>query len=191
MDLQLSWDLFVMVMFVIIVAYSLIIGTNNTLKVILATYVAAIASDATGNMLKGLIGSSPTLESILEIASVSGESESIVFIKVLCFVGMVILFAVKGAFDVETIEDRSTPVRMIVNVMYAVASAGMIISVILVFVSGVSFVGGGNPVTTGTALYDIYTNSRFINSIISNTYLWFAMPAFAFLVHSWLSRKSE
>ncbi len=54
MNIQLTWDLFILVFFVVIVAYSLIIGRGNTLKVILGTYVAALAADAFGNIFGAL-----------------------------------------------------------------------------------------------------------------------------------------
>lgn len=184
MNVELSWDLFVLVFFVVIVAYSFIIGTNNTLKVIVGTYVAALAADALGNLLGKALNDSPALDPVLAFAQVGTESEAVVFVKVIAFVLMVILFAVRGAFEVDAIEDRSFPVRTIINALYAGMSAGLIISVILVFVSGVSFVGGGNPETPGTALWDLYNQSQLIRSILSNAYLWFSVPALAFLVHS-------
>ncbi|MBP7670974.1 hypothetical protein KA119_01630 [Candidatus Gracilibacteria bacterium] len=112
------------------------------------------------------------------------DSEAVVFVKVIAFVLMVILFAVRGAFEVDALEDRSIAVRTILNALYAGMSAGLIISVILVFVSGVSFIGGGNAETPGTALWDLYNQSQLIRSILSNAYLWFSVPALAFLVHS-------
>lgn len=191
MDIQLSWDLFVLVFFVIIVAYSLIIGVDNTLKVILGTYVSTLAADAMGNLLGRSLSGSEAFAGILKFAAVGSEEEAIVFVKVLLFVTMVILFAVRGAFEVDTIEDRSAPMRMALASLYAVMSAGLIISVILVFVSGVSFVGGGSPETTGTALWDLYNQSEMIRSILSNAYLWFSLPALAFLIHSFYSTRKQ
>ena len=48
MDIKLSWDLFIAVFFIIIVAYSFIIGLNGTIKVILGTYIAIVCADAIG-----------------------------------------------------------------------------------------------------------------------------------------------
>lgn len=191
MNVDLSWDLFVLVFFVVIVAYSFIIGTNNTLKVILGTYVAALSADALGNLVGKSLNGSESFDSVLSFANVGNDSEAVVFVKVLAFVLMVILFAVRGAFEVDTVEDRSLPVRTILNALYAGMSAGLIVSVILVFVSGVSFVGGGNPETPGTALWDLYNQSQIIRSILSNAYLWFSVPALAFLVHSLYSHKNS
>ena len=191
MDIRLSWDLFVIVFFVIIVAYSLIIGRDNTLKVILGTYVAMLAADATGNLFGQYFTGSAFFLKILKMAAVGSEDEAIIFAKVLVFVILVILFAVRGAFDVQTIDDRSPSIRMVLSVLYAVMSAALVISAILVFVSGVSFIGGGSSETTGAALWGIYNKSQLIRLIVNNAYLIFALPAFAFLVHSLYSTKKS
>lgn len=191
MDIRLSWDLFIVVFFVIIVAYSLIIGRDNTLKVILGTYVAALAADATGNLFGKYFSGSEMFVKLLKFASLGTESAAVVFIKVLVFIGLVILFSVKGAFFVQTVDDRSGPVRFIVSMLYSFMSAGLIISVILVFVSGISFIGGGSSETTGTALWEIYSQSKFVRSIVANSYFWFSAPALAFLIHSLYSQKQQ
>lgn len=189
MNIPLSWDLFVLVFFVIIVAYSFIIGRDNTLKVILGTYVAALAADAAGNLFSMSFGQSALFTKVLNLAGVETGNEATVFVKVLIFVALVILFSVRGAYEVNTTEDRSTGVRMVISFVYAILSAGLIISVILVFISGISFVGGGANTTTTSALTDLSTQSRLIKSMLNYTYLWFSLPALAFLVHSLYSTK--
>lgn len=191
MNIQLSWDLFVVVFFIVIVAYSFIIGRDNTLKVILGTYVAALAADALGNIFGKYFSGSEAFVKLLKWAALDGENEAVVFVKVVVFVALVIMFAVKGAFSVETVDDRSGPVRFVLSVVYAIMSAGLIISVILVFVSGISFIGGGNDLTTGTALWDIYNASEMVRGIVANSYFWFSVPALAFLVHSIYSAKNQ
>ncbi|MBI4231777.1 hypothetical protein HY605_00980 [Candidatus Peregrinibacteria bacterium] len=191
MNLELSWDLFIIVFFVVIVAYSLIIGRDNTLKVILGTYVAALAADSAGNLFGKYFSGSAAFNKILTFAQLGTEDQAVIFSKVLLFVTLVILFAVKGAFYVETADDRSAPVRMVLSIVYAIMSAGLVISTILVFVSGVSFVGGGNTETTGSALWEMYNKSSLVRSIVSNSYLWFSVPALAFLIHSFYSHNDE
>jgi hypothetical protein len=189
MNIQLSWDLFVLVFFIVIVAYSFIIGRDNTLKVILGTYVAAIAADATGSLFGVSFSGSPMFMQLLSFASVGTENEAIVFVKVLVFVALVILFAVRGAFEVSTTDDRSAIVRLILSFIYAIMSAGLIISVILVFISGISFVGGGAETTTTSALWNLSKQSNLIKSMLNYTYLWFSLPALAFLLHSLYSTR--
>jgi len=189
MNITLSWDLFVLVFFVVIVAYSFIVGRDSTLKIILGTYVSMIAADAAGTIFSQYFGGSIVFTKILKLAAVGNEIEALVLIKVLLFVSFVIIFAVKGAFEVETVDDRSAVIRLVLSIVYAIMSAGLIISTILVFVSGISFIGLGEPKTTVSALWDVYNESALIRSIVSNSALWFSLPALAFLVHSLYTKK--
>jgi len=189
MNITLSWDLFILVFFVVIIAYSFIIGRDNTLKVILGTYVSMIAADATGSLFGKYFAGSEIFLKILRLATVGNEQEAIVFVKVLVFVGLVIIFSVKGAFAVSTVDDRSSAIRLVLSILYAFMSAGLIISAILVFVSGVSFIGGGSAETTQTALWDLYHKSQIIRVMLAYTHFWFAVPALSFLIHSLYTRN--
>ena len=187
MNIDLSWDLFIVVFFVVIVAYSLIIGRDNTLKVILGTYVAALAADAIGNLFGSQLAGSEIFVQVLKMLHLGTETDAVVFVKVLAFVAMVILFAVKGAFYVETTEDRSGVVKAILSCLYAAMSAGLIISVILMFVSGISFVGISG--STGALFTEMYEESALVGSMVKNSFIWFAVPALSFLIHSFYSKK--
>lgn len=188
MNITLSWDLFVLVFFVVIVAYSFIVGRDNTLRIILGTYVSMIAADAAGILFGLTLGGTKLLANILRMSSLSSEKEAIVFVKLAVFVVFVVLFAIKGAFQVNTSSDRSPVVKIFLSAFYAVMSAGLIISAILVFISGVSFAGGG--VTPATALFGVYNESTLIREMLNYSYVWFALPAFAFLLHSLYTKKS-
>ena len=189
MNITLSWDLFVIVFFVVIVAYSFIIGRDNTLKVILGTYVAMIAAEASGNLFEQYFSGSEIFMKLLKFATVANEQEAVVLVKVLIFVVLVILFAVKGAFDVSTVEDRSAIIRFALSIIYAVMSAGLIIATILIFVSGVPFFVGTGQEAATVAIWDIYNKSQLIRTIVQHSYLWFSIPALAFLLHSLYSAK--
>lgn len=194
MNIQLSWDLFVVVFFIVIISYSFIIGRDNTLKVILGTYVAAIASDALGNILGGTMIASPVFMKLLKFMMIETVDEATVFIKVAFFVLFVILFAVRGAFYVQVIQDRSSGIRLVLSIIYAVFSAGLIISVILVFVSGISFIGGGSQalsLATNPTLNGLVKQSEIIRIMLKYAYVWFCAPALAFLIHSIYSTKKE
>ena len=172
-------------------AYSLIIGRDNTLKVILGTYVAALSADAGGSLFAKYFAGSEVFVNLLKFAQLGTEYEAVIFVKVLIFVALVILFAVKGAFYVETVDDRSSLIRVVLSLLYAAMSAGLIISIILVFVSGVSFIGGGNNQTTGSALWEVYNQSKLVHSMILNSQIWFAVPALSFLIHSLYSDSAK
>jgi len=188
MNISLSWDLFTIVFFIVILAYSLIIGRDSTLKVILGTYVSMIAADSAGYLFAKYFAGSEIFMKILKLAAVTNEEEAVVLIKIVVFIMLVILFAVKGAFTVSTVDDRSAPVRFILSVVYSIMSAGLIITAILVFVSGVSLIGGDLD-SAKIALWDIYNKSQLIRSMVNNASLWFFVPALSFLVHSLYSSK--
>lgn len=191
MNIVLSWDLFILAFFIVIIAYSFIIGRDNTLKVILGTYVAILAADAMGAFFGEYFTGSVLFVKILESASVNTNAEAVIFVKILVFIVFVILFAVRGAFNVETSDDKSALVRMVMTFLYGILSAGLIVSAVLAFISGVSFIGGGSTQTTETALWAIYNNSEVIRAMIKYTYGWFSVPALAFLLHSLHTHKVE
>lgn len=190
MNIKLSWDLFVIVFFIVIVAYSFIMGRDKTLKVILGTYISIIAADAVGKLFGLYFSGSALFMKFLSMASVSNEDEAIILVKVAVFVGLVILFAVRGAFEVETVDDRSSLIRIVLSIIYAIMSAGLIICAILVFVSGISFLGGGNGETLEKALWGIYNQSQIIRILIAHSYFWFSVPALSFLIHSLYTKKT-
>ena len=55
-NLTLSWDLFIVVFFAIIVSYSFIIVQHQSMKVIIASYIGIIATQGIGNVLARLMG---------------------------------------------------------------------------------------------------------------------------------------
>lgn len=189
MDITLSWDLFIIVFAVVIMAYSLIIGQDQTLKVILGTYVSAVAADAGGQLIGTYLGGSQLFMNLLKMVSVSNDDDATIIVKVSIFVVFVILFAVKGAFEVDVSDDRHGLVRLFVSVLYGIMSAGLIISSILIFVSGISFVGGGSALTVRSALSPIYNQSEIVKWMVQYTYFFFSIPALTFLFHSFHSAK--
>jgi len=180
MDIKLSWDLFIAVFFIIIVAYSLIIGLNGTIKVILGTYVAIVCADAIGLIFSNYFGGSEVFLQMAKDANFSGEFEAIIFTKVIVFLLMVILFAVKGSFIVGV--NSGGALKLVFHLIYATCSAGLIVSSLLVLVSGVSILNGGGVVSE--ALSSLTDNSILALNIVYYHTFWFAAPAIIFLVHS-------
>jgi hypothetical protein len=188
MNLQLSWDLFVAVFFVVIVAYSLIIGRDNTIKVILGTYIALVCADALGEIFSHYFGGTQMFLQVAQEASLMGQTEAIVFVKVLIFLMMVILFAVRGAFVVATARTGGV-IGLVLHLFYAVCSAGLVISAVLVLVSGVSILGGGGVVSE--ALTQLTSQSRLVLYMVYYHNFWFAVPAIVFLLNSFQGEAVE
>lgn len=186
MDLRLSWDLFVVVFFVIITAYSLIIGKDNTLKVILGTYISLVCADAIGEIIGHYFMGTQMFLLMAKEARLESTEEALIFIKVLVFVIMVILFAIKGAYSVGT-SRGSGVVSLVLHLFYAACSAGLIVSSILILISGVSVVGGGG--TVSDALKALTDQSYMVKNLVYYHKFFFMIPAVAFLLHSFLSKE--
>jgi len=185
MEINLSWDLFIIVFFLVIIAYSFVIGKNQTMKVILSSYVAILAADGTGNLVqKYLLGNDP----VINIFRIQAENSSFIIMKIAIFVILTVLLTVRGAFEINLFEERSRFMGVVLNAAYGVLSAGLIISTILVYISGISifsavYVGGDNPIT------QIASDSSLVRTMIENYSIWFSFPAVIFMISSLFGTK--
>lgn len=183
MNVTLSWDLFVLVFFAVIVAYSFIIGRNQTLKVIISTYIAILTADGLGNILERVL--SPRVVSLL-FPRLDFVTATIV-IKILIFVGVIVVLAMKGEFQVNLQEERSRTVALIVNGIFGILSAGLIVSTILFYMSGGSFLRDSGAFTN-EAIISLKRDSTLVRNLIDYYNLWFSLPAIAFAICSFLKK---
>ncbi len=212
MNLHLSWDLFILVFFAVVIAYSFIIGRNQTLKVILGTYVAILCADGTGNVIaKYFLASKPFLK-VLSLFAISGEAQAIAFFKVLILLVLIVFIAVKGLFQVEAAEDGPPSTKFVELIILGILSGGLMISAVLVFISGTSLIGpavsGGASLASGVAgeatavanaatgalsaggLSDVYNNSRLIRIMLDYANFWFFLPGLFFIVMGMIHKRN-
>ncbi len=190
MDLRLSWDLFIIVFFGIIVAYSIIIGRNNNLKVILATYVGALCADAIGNLFAGTLQLSDNFMKLLSLFYISTADEAVVLVKIISFLGLIVILSVRGSYQVEVGNSGPSPVRLAMNLMFGFLNATLIICIALIFISGNSFIVG-NGAGVSPAFQDIYNQSNLAKILVDHYSIWFLFPALSFLGVSLLSERSK
>lgn len=187
MQINLSWDLFILVFFMIIVAYSYVIGKYQTLKIILSSYIAILAADGLGNLVEQyLIGEKP----VLNVFVATGQSGSLITFKIAVFVIITILLATKGRFGVMVSAEKNRFVAFSSTIVYGILSAGLIISTILVYMSGISLfevkeVFIANPVDT------IAAQSRLVTMMITHYNVWFSLPAVVFIFSSFFGDEAE
>lgn len=181
-NIRLSWDLFVLVFFGVVIAYSFIIGRNQTLKVIISTYIAILTADGIGNLIEiYLLPSAPSLQG--EIAD-----QAMVLVKIFTFVLVIVLLSIKGGFQVDMLPERSLGPRVLVNLSFGFLNAGLMVSAILVYLTGGSFVSGTLQAGFET---NLYKESQFIQTIVDNYNVWFALPALGLVFLSLFQRKQE
>lgn len=190
MDLRLSWDLFIIVFFGIIVAYSFIIGRNNNLKVILATYVGALFADAVGNLFANTVATSDNFMKLMKLFYITTPEQAIVLVKVIMFITIIVLLSVRGSYQVDVANNGSAPLKLTVNLIFGFLNACLIVSIALIYVSGASFIiGSGSSISPG--FQDIYNQSNLAKILIDHYSVWFVLPALSFLGMSLATAKSE
>jgi len=186
MEINLSCDLFVIVFFAVIIAYSFIIGRNQTLKIIIASYIAILTADGVGNLIKHyFIKNDPT--TTVDLVSQEG---SLVVIKIFIFVLTIVLVATRGRFTMNMSRSKSSVMNVILNLTYGILSAGLITSTILIYTSGSSLVQETNMILN-EAVLAMYRDSMMVQTMINNYNVWFSLPAITFVNSSFLGEEVE
>ena len=184
MEINLSWDLFVIVFFAVIIAYSFIIGRNQTLKIIISTYIAILTADGVGNLVKHyFLGKE-------EIASKIAETPEagLVIIKIIIFVATIVLIATRGRFQINMDKSGGSMMNIILNLTYGILSAGLITSTILIYTSGASLVQDAGPLIN-EAVLAMYHDSTMVQTMVNNYNIWFSLPAITFVISSFLGEE--
>ncbi|MFH0834599.1 MAG: hypothetical protein V2A63_04435 [Patescibacteria group bacterium] len=182
MQILPTWDLFIIVFFAIVIAYSFIVGRNSTLKIIIATYIATLTADGFGNILDRFVLSDPRFAE----SAAFGPGALVIF-KILLFVLVILLVTVRGSFFVAMDQERSLILNLATTGAFGFLSAGLIVSTILVYISGGVFVGDA----TSAIGVDITTGSTLAKLMTENYNIWFALPAIAFVIMSFVGGEKE
>ncbi len=188
MDLRLSWDLFVVVFFAIVAAYSFIIGRRATLKVIIATYVGTLCADGLGNMAGRVIETTSFFPKFVQFIGFSGGIEQMTSItKILMFIGVIVILTVWGDYDVDEPRNDNAFIRLSVLSLLALLSGGLILSTIIVFANGGSLIEGTASISD--SFIQVYQESRFVRNLLDWHDAWFAAPGLAFVIISIFQRN--
>jgi hypothetical protein len=181
MNLELSWNLFIVVLFAVIMAYSFIIGLHRTYKTVIACYLGVLAADGLGNLFQQYFLGSDTFVKALELISIDNLDESLIFTKVVVFVFFIVILTIKGVFKVELNEHADGPLAPFFTLLFGFLTAGLIISTMLVYISGVSFVQADS---VNSNIIEIYTGSSFVRGMVDYYNFWFSMPVVILMVSS-------
>ena len=187
MEINLSWDLFVIVFFAVIIAYSFIIGRNQTLKIIIASYIAILTADGIGNLIKHyFIGEQAAATAV----NLPNDEGGLVVIKIFIFVLTIVLVATRGRFTINMNRHSSSVMGIILNLTYGILSAGLITSTILIYTSGSSLVQE-TSVILNEAVLGMYRDSVMVQTMINNYNIWFSLPAITFVISSFLGEEID
>lgn len=169
-ELRLSWDLFIIVFFTIVIAYSFIIGRNTTLKVIIAAYMAILTADSLGGLFQTyLLPAAPSLQG-------APGQEALILLKIFAFILVIVLLTIRGGFYINLAAEQGLFSKIFSNLIFGFLNAGLVVSSLLVYLTGGSFFSGGiDPALTT----NLYLESELIRTILDYHELWFSLPALA------------
>ena len=185
MEINLSWDLLVIVFFTVIIAYTFIIGRNQSTKIIISSYIAILAADGVGNLIERyFLGEHPAIKTF----NFTGGADSLILIKIVIFILSIVIITTRGKFQINMARGDSILTRTILSLTYGALSAGLITSTILIYASGASLVQGSN-IVMNQAVMDIYQQSQLVRLMINNYNVWFSLPAIAFVLSSFLGHE--
>ena len=183
MQVALTWDLMVIIFFIVIMSYSYIVGQNGTIKIILSSYIAMLAANGLGNLLVKYIHVSQPL---IKIFDSSADSNTVIF-KIFTFIIFTLILVLKGGFVIDMGRQNSILVRLMTVTIFGFLSAGLIMSTVLVFIAGNSV--DGLLVSTLHEAVKIPTQTLFVRSLIDYYNFWFAAPAIAFVAMSMMANN--
>ncbi|PIP65189.1 hypothetical protein COU77_00810 [Candidatus Peregrinibacteria bacterium CG10_big_fil_rev_8_21_14_0_10_49_16] len=182
MQVTLTWDLLIIIFFAIVMTYSLIIGRNESIKIITATYIATIVTHGVGGYIEQL---SQQSHIILRTLGIAIDSTTILAIKLLVFIVTIVLIAVQGGIDVDY-EDSGATDTGIAAVLGFATAALLLINLFTVL--------GQLPLldprmTTIPPLLTVAKQSLLAATMISYQHFWFTLPALILIATSFIGRK--
>lgn len=184
MSLTLSWDLLIIVFFAIVIAYSFIIGKHEAMKIIISSYIAILTVQGLGNIFARLSGESEPLVSALGIAHTSSYLSTV---KIGIFVASVIFLAIRGGFSIAYERDVGGGVGALLTALFGFATAGLMLSTILTYVTGADILSHDLP--SVSILSPLLQGSTLAHALVLNQDLWFSFPALLLCACAFLGQK--
>ncbi len=175
MDLTLSWDLFIAFFFAVVTAYSFIIGKHQTLTILIAVYIAILATQGLGNIVLRFSGQAEPVYRMFEVLGVELNVSTMSVSKLILFMVCIVAVALKGGFNVEYGRSHSSMIALIATGLFGFATAGLIVIALLTFVAGAPLL---DPTLGAKELFaPLMKQSQLVQAMILNQDLWFSLPA--------------
>ncbi len=185
MNLTLSWDLFIIVFFALVVTYSFIIGKKEAVKIIIGSYIGIVAVQAVGNLLQKLLGSSGA--SLLGYVGLTVDGNVLSIAKLVLFIVVIVSLAIKAGFDVQYSKQPNTVMNMVFTTLFGIASAGLLLSVLLSYIAGVPLLE--TTATQATPLAPVIQQSMLMPLMLTYQDLWLILPAVLLIVVGFLHNQ--
>lgn len=185
MDLTLTWDLLLILFFAIVIAYSFIVGKEESAKIIIASYIAAVAVQGLGNIGDMLTQDASVVADVLGFT----VSENIMSsVKLLLFTVIIIVLAVRGGLQVDYEKTFPGWVELLITTAYGLATGGLLLCILLTYVAQAPILS--TSIGQSPSLIPLVGQSQLVSVMVDYQNLWFAAPAILLLGIGLWSRKS-
>lgn len=184
MAVTLSWDLFITVLFAIVMCYSFIIGRNQSVKVIIATYIAIIATQGVGNAIARLVGDTP--ES-LKLFGVGLDLTVLSLAKIVLFAVLLILLTIRSGIHVTYTKQPGNVMSVALTTVYGFLTAALLLSTILTYAAGSPILDTRMPASS--VLAAAVADSKIMQALVLNQEIWFTLPALLLVVAGFLNNE--
>lgn len=186
MHVTLTWDLIVVVFFAIVLAYSFIVGKNESVKIIIASYIAIVAVAAIGSLLDSLLGGSQDVTKLLGFGL---DANTLSTVKLILFVAVIIFLAIRGGFEMEYAKEIDGPWEIALTAGFGFATAGLLLTALLTYI-------GAEPLldpnlASAPLLQPLLQESQLVGYMVQYQAVWFALPAVLLLVVGFVSQNKK
>lgn len=185
MDLTLTWDLFVIVFFAVVMTYSFIIGKHESVKIIIATYIAIVAVQGIGNLLARYSDQSQPMFSMLGLTV---DITLLATTKLVLFVAAIIILAIRGSFEIEFKRDPGSAIDPVLTGIFGFATAGLLLSTLLNYVADVPLLS--KNIAEAATIASIVQQSPLMATMVTYQDLWFALPALLILGTGFIGKEN-
>jgi hypothetical protein len=185
MEVALTWDLLVIVFFAVIVAYSFIVGKDESVKIIIASYISIISVQAIGNLLMLLNGEG---QSIMDMLGFGLDMDIISTIKLILFVAMIIFLSIKGGFEMEYAKDVGGMWDPLITGAFGFATSGLLLSALLTYIAAKPLLD--ETLAYAPLLQPILSGSTLMQIMVDYQNVWFCLPALLLLTIGFMSNRN-
>jgi hypothetical protein len=185
MQLQLTWDLVIVIFFAVVIAYTFIVGKNESVKVIISCYIAIVAVAGLGSALTTLAADSQDLIATLGFPL---DAQAFALWKLGLLAGVIVFIVLKSGMEIQYQKEPGSLQNILLTTALGFATAGLFFVTLLTFVAGKPILDaslGSSPV-----LVPLLAESALLPSFITYQNLWFSFPALLLIGSGFLGQKS-
>ncbi len=181
-------DTLIIALWIAVILFGFILGTSRTTKIMLTIPAAAFVANSLGNVFERIFLSSPSFVQGLKLVNLTGDNDTLILFKVMMFALIAVLLTTKGAFEVSLIKPQKTTMSTGINTLFGFFTGGVIVTVVVVFLGGLTF----SPLApTSGSFSTLYNESTLVKLMFDYQDLWLSAPFIALIFWSFFASGFE